>query len=143
MQAINYTQAASLQDLQPCTNIEALTPVVRGLCSHFGQIDKLTILNAVHDGTHQAICFLRLESTEHERQLMQTLGVGRFAGEIVFIVNLKPDGCNTSASSAQDFDDSQSSILAAQVALDGQDNYEFLFETHQQHAGAGATSTRH
>jgi hypothetical protein len=97
MQAINYTQAASLQDLQLCPNVEALTPAVHGLCGHFGQIDKLTILNAVHNGTHQAICFLRLDSTEHEKHLMQELGVGRFAGEIVFIVNLKQGDHHTPA----------------------------------------------
>jgi hypothetical protein len=113
MQAINYTRAASLQDLQLCPNVEALTPAVRGLCSHFGQIDKLTILNAVHNGAHQAICFLRLESTEHEKDLMQALGVGKFAGEIVFIVNLKQADGHASGADFQDFDDSQSPCVAA------------------------------
>lgn len=140
---INYSQAASLQDLQLCTNVDALTPAVRGLCSHFGQIDKLTILNAVHDGAHQAICFLRLESTEQERQLMQTLGVGRFAGEIVFIVNLKQNDHLACAPLSQDFDDSQPPSLAAPASPNGQDKYDFMFDAHAQRADAAAVATRH
>lgn len=42
----------------------------------------------MHEGTKQAICFLRLERPEQEQQLMKTLGVGRFGGEVVFVLNL-------------------------------------------------------
>lgn len=143
MQAINYTRAATLHDLQQCPNVEALAPAVRGLCGHFGQIDKLTILNAVHDGAHQAICFLRLASTDHEKHLMQALGVGRFAGEIVLVVNLKQDDHHTRAAVTQDFDDSQPPRVAAPASLNGQNTYDYMFDTHAPHAGDAGLPTRH
>lgn len=49
---------------------------------------RLDILTAIHEGTTQAICFLRMERPEQELQLMKTLGVGRFGGEVVFVLNL-------------------------------------------------------
>ena len=54
------------------------------LCSEFGRITRLDILTAMHEGTKQAICFLRMEKPEQEQQLMKSLGVGRFGGEVVF-----------------------------------------------------------
>lgn len=58
------------------------------LCGKFGRIARLDVLTAMHEGTKQAICFLRLDSTEEEQVLMKALGVGRFGGEIVFVVDL-------------------------------------------------------
>lgn len=58
------------------------------LCGTFGRIARLDVLTAMHEGTKQAICFLRLDSTEQEQVLMKALGVGRFGGEIVFVVDL-------------------------------------------------------
>jgi len=43
---------------------------------------------AMHAGTQQAICFLRMERAEQKQQLMTTLGVGRFRGEVVFVLTL-------------------------------------------------------
>lgn len=89
MNQINFTSMRSLRDLQQCADVATLTPALHGLCSHFGRIEKLAILTAVHEGAQQAICFLRLESPEKEQDLMKTLGVGRFGGEVVFVVDLK------------------------------------------------------
>ena len=85
-----FTPMLSLRDLQQCSDAAALTPALHGLCSSFGQVDKLSVLTAMHKGARQAICFLRMESPEKERVLMKTLGVGRFGGEVVFVVDLKP-----------------------------------------------------
>ena len=90
MTQINFTPLHSLRDLQQCADVTTLTPALHGLCSHFGRIEKLAILTAMHEGAQQAICFLRLESPEKEQILMKTLGVGRFGGEVVFVVDLKP-----------------------------------------------------
>lgn len=89
MNQINFAPMRSLRDLQQCTDVATLTPALHGLCSRFGQVEKLSILTAVHEGAQQAICFLRLESPEKELILMNTLGVGRFGGEVVFVVDLK------------------------------------------------------
>lgn len=89
MNQINFTPMPSLLDLQQCTEVATLRPALHGLCSHFGRVEKLAILTAIHEGAQQAICFLRLESPEKELQLMQSLGVGRFGGEVVFVVDLK------------------------------------------------------
>lgn len=92
MNQINFTRMRSLRDLQQCADVATLTPALHGLCSNFGRVEKLAILTAVHEGAQQAICFLRLESSEKEHDLMKTWGVGRFGGEVVFVVDLKAQG---------------------------------------------------
>ena len=78
----------ALDELRQYSTVDALKPALRRLCERFGQIARLDVLTAVHEGTRQAICFLKLESQEMEHALMTTLGVGRFAGEIVFVLDL-------------------------------------------------------
>lgn len=80
----------ALQDLGQFDNAETLTPALQGLCSHYGSVEKLVILTAKHEGTKQAICFLRLASEDQEQTMMQSLGVGKFGGEVVIVVDLKP-----------------------------------------------------
>lgn len=80
------------------------------LCEKFGRIANLDILTAMHEGTMQAICFLRLDPPEKEEVLMKTLGVGRFGGEIVFVVDLatplasEDEGPSSEWAESQDFD---------------------------------------
>ena len=80
----------SLQDLRKCEDVATLKPALQEICSQFGRVEKLDILTAMHEGTQQAICFLRLDTPEKEHVLMKTLGVGRFGGEVVFVVDLYP-----------------------------------------------------
>ena len=82
----------ALDELKQYSTVDALKPALRRLCEKFGQIARLDVLTAVHEGTRQAICFLKLESQEREHSLMTTLSVGRFAGEIVFVLDL--DACS-------------------------------------------------
>lgn len=79
----------ALEGLPRCRDVATLKPALYGLCEKFGRIARLHILTAIHQGTRQAICFLKMESPEKERLLMQSLGVGRFGGEIVFVVDLR------------------------------------------------------
>ena len=59
------------------------------LCSEFGRITRLDILTAMHEGTKQAICFPSHGTPRsRSKQLMKSLGVGRFGGEVVFVLNL-------------------------------------------------------
>lgn len=81
----------ALDSLRRCPDIASLKPALQQLCEKFGRVSRLEILTAIHEGTRQAICFLRLESPEREQLLMQSLGVGRFGGEIVFVLELNQD----------------------------------------------------
>lgn len=89
MNTPSLTHQYALQELQQCDSAETLTPAIRRLCSDFGSVENLVILTARHEGTKQAICFLRLASDEQEQTLMQSLGVGKFGGEVVIVVDLK------------------------------------------------------
>jgi len=78
----------ALEELGHCPDVATLKPALQRLCGKFGRIARLDVLTAMHEGTKQAICFLRLDSPEKEQVLMKALGVGRFGGEIVFVVDL-------------------------------------------------------
>jgi hypothetical protein len=78
----------ALASLRRHSDVSSLKSSLHQLCSEFGRITRLDILTAMHEGTKQAICFLRMEKPEQEQQLMKALGVGRFGGEVVFVLNL-------------------------------------------------------
>ena len=78
----------AIEELRHCPDVATLKPALQRLCGKFGQIANLDILTAMHEDTMQAICFLRLDSPKKEDVLMKALGVGRFGGEIVFVVDL-------------------------------------------------------
>ena len=78
----------ALEKLGNCPDVATLKPALQRLCEKFGQVERLDVLTAIHQGTRQAVCFLRLDSPEKEQVLMKTLGVDRFGGEIVFVVDL-------------------------------------------------------
>ena len=78
----------ALDMLQHCPDVATLKPELHKLCEKFGHVTRLEVLTAIHEGAKQAICFIRLDSPEKEQNLMQALGVGRFGGEIVFVVDI-------------------------------------------------------
>ncbi|EJL90378.1 hypothetical protein PMI15_00325 [Polaromonas sp. CF318] len=77
-----------LDQLQQCPDIDTLQTVLRTLCARFGSVTQLNILPAAHAGKQQALCFLRMASEEEEQKLMSGLGIGRFGGELVVVVDL-------------------------------------------------------
>ena len=79
---------STLAELRQYSDVSSLKSALHQLCSEFGRITRLDILTAMHEGTKQAICFLRMERPEQEQMLMKSLGVGRFGGEVVFVLNL-------------------------------------------------------
>ena len=79
----------TLEDLRDRADIAALRPALHDICGRFGTIQRLDILTASHEGTQQAICFLRMGSADEEQALMRALGVGRFGGELVFVIDLQ------------------------------------------------------
>jgi hypothetical protein len=85
---LEVTTVSALADLRRHSDVASLKSALHELCSGFGRITRLDILTAMHEDTQQAICFLRMECPEQEQRLMKTLGVGRFGGEVVFVLNL-------------------------------------------------------
>jgi hypothetical protein len=79
---------STLAELRQHSDVTSLKSALHQLCGQFGRIARLDILTAMHEGTKQAICFLRMERPEQEQQLMKTLSVGRFGGEVVFVLDL-------------------------------------------------------
>ena len=77
-----------LEQLQQCPDIATLETALRTLCARFGSVRQVNVLPAAHAGKQQALCFLRMASEEEERQLMSGLGIGRFGGELVVVVDL-------------------------------------------------------
>ena len=78
--------------LQNFSDISTLKPALHSLCSRFGSVARLDILAASQAGKRQALCFLRMGSADQENQLMRELGVGRFGGDLVVIVDLQTPG---------------------------------------------------
>ncbi len=78
-----------LEQLRNCTDIATLRPALHSICNEYGGVSRLDILPARHAGKQQALCFLRMNSHEEEERLMSALGVGRFAGDLVVVVDMQ------------------------------------------------------
>lgn len=85
----------SLDLLQHCVSISSLRVLLQALCSSHGQLQRLDIVPAARVGRRQALCFLRMQTAAQEHSLIRALGIGRFGGELVLVVNLaspEPEG---------------------------------------------------
>lgn len=80
-----------LDQLQQCPDIATLETALRSMCARFGSVRQVNILPAAHAGKQQALCFLRMASEEEEQKLMSGLGIGRFGGELVVVVDLRAE----------------------------------------------------
>lgn len=78
--------------LKNCADISSLRPMLHSICSRYGSVARLDILPASQAGRRQALCFLRMDSAEQEQQLVDEFGVGRFAGDLVVVVDLHGAG---------------------------------------------------
>ena len=95
-------------------DLAGLRSALDALCSRYGSLRHLTILPANHVGRQQALCFLRMASSEEEDRIMTALGIGRFGGELVLVVNLRPSlvpGASAQAATAS------SPVAAAPIQL--------------------------
>ncbi len=87
-----------VDELKNHADINELRPALHSLCSRFGLITRLDILASSQVGKHQALCFLRMDSAEHEQRMIHELGFGRFGGDLVVVVDLVPASQSKSAS---------------------------------------------
>ena len=85
--------------LKNCTDASDLKRELRSMCSRFGSIMRLDVLMAKRGETRQAMCFWRMETPEREDEVMSEFGVGRFAGDLVMIVDLEAGESAAPASS--------------------------------------------
>ena len=82
------TGDSSLNSLRGCQDVGELRRALHVLCSRFGSIRQLDILDSGQRGVCQALCFLQMDSVEQEEMLARELGIGRFGGELVLVVDL-------------------------------------------------------
>ncbi len=89
LQQALYMSSPELDQLDGRHDLAGLRAALHDLCSRFGSLRHLTILPANHVGRQQALCFLRMDSSEEEARIMTALGIGRFGGELVLVLNLR------------------------------------------------------
>ena len=78
----------ALASLAQCKDVASLRSALQTLCSGFGSVPRMDILTSTDSGKRQAVCFVRLDSPEQERQLMTQLGAGQFGSELLMVVDL-------------------------------------------------------
>jgi hypothetical protein len=114
MHDAHLMSSPELAQLDGHHDLAGLRSALDALCSRYGSLRHLTILPANHVGRQQALCFLRMATGEEEQRIMTALGIGRFGGELVLVVSLRPglvSGASAQATSAS------ASIAATPIQL--------------------------
>lgn len=93
---------STFAELGQCTDIASLRAKVADVSAAYGALKRLDILTAAHEGRHQAICFMRMQTRAQEEALMKSLGLGRFEDDLVLVVDLPtPNGFDDDVRSSQ------------------------------------------
>ena len=79
----------ALRDLSSCDDFGSVESGLRALCSGFGPVSRMDVLPMVDAGKRKAVCLLRLNSSDHEQNLMTQLGAVRFGDDLCVIVDLR------------------------------------------------------
>lgn len=79
----------ALKDLSNCGDFGSLEAELRALCSGFGPVSRMDVLPMVDAGKRKAVCLLRLNSSEQEKNLMTQLGAIRFGEDLCVVVDLR------------------------------------------------------
>ncbi len=82
----------ALQELSRCDDIRSLESALRTYCSGFGSVSHLDVMSMVGADKRQAVCLLRLNSPEQERDLMARLGAIRFGEDLCVVVDMRLPG---------------------------------------------------
>ena len=69
-------------------NLVSIKSALHAICSEFGIVRRLDVLLARQGDKRQALCFLRMDNTEQEQQVMRFLEITRFATDLVVVVDL-------------------------------------------------------
>ena len=79
----------ALKDLTQCGDVGSVASALRTLCAECGSVSRLDILTMVDGGKRQALCLLRLESSDQEQDLMTKFGASRFGEDLCVVVDMK------------------------------------------------------
>jgi hypothetical protein len=79
---------AAFDGLGRSDDLVSIKAALHRICSDFGIVTRMDVLLARQGDKRQALCFLRMENPEHERQIMRLLDIARFGGELVVVVDL-------------------------------------------------------
>jgi hypothetical protein len=77
-----------LESLGSCGDADSLRLAVRALCTEFGEVTRMDLFTMTEAAKRRAVCFLRLDSPDHEQLLMADLGAARFGDDLLVIVDL-------------------------------------------------------
>jgi len=79
---------ARLASLAACRDPAGLRSALSALCAEFGRVTKLDVFTMTEAQKRRALCFLRLESSAQEQQVIADLGAARFGEDLLVIVDL-------------------------------------------------------
>ena len=82
------TCAERLKSLASCRDALSLKSAVQELCTEFGNVTHIDVLTMAEAEKRRALCFLRLESSAQEQELMRSLGAPRFGEDVLIVVDL-------------------------------------------------------
>jgi hypothetical protein len=88
MSAASTSMRERLESLAGCGDAASLRSGISALCAEFGKVTRIDIMTMAEAEKRRALCFLRLESEAHEKQLMASLGAARFGDDVLVIVDL-------------------------------------------------------
>lgn len=81
-----------LAPLQTCSDLHDVKSSLQAICACFGTVQRLDVVAADQGGRRRALCFVRMSTAQEEQSVMDALGIGRFAGELVLLVELHAGG---------------------------------------------------
>ena len=65
---------------------------LHALFSRYGQVQRLDLVRADQGQARRVMCFLRMASESQEQALVSALGMGRFGGDLVWVLALDTAG---------------------------------------------------
>jgi len=65
---------------------------LHALFSRYGQVQRLDLVRTDQGQARRAMCFLRMASDFQEQALVSALGMGRFGGDLVWVLALDAAG---------------------------------------------------
>ena len=77
-----------LNELTQCADVKSLESALLNACSEFGSVSRLDIMTMIKAGKRQAVCLVRMDSTQQEHELLSKFGAVRFGEDICIVVDL-------------------------------------------------------
>ncbi len=81
-----------LKPFAECSDAASLRCAIQALCTEKGIVSSVDIWTLARSGKRQALCFVRADPAVQEQQLAGVPGLTRIGNEMLFIVDLPPEG---------------------------------------------------